>query len=458
MGEPALTHRRAREDGARDQPEPLDPFIAAARQRGFHTFRVFGTAAGAISVVTVLPRVLRGGPGTVGLAGVLGLALAFGVAAWIAPARHNGLSTAFVLATVALIAVIGTWTIGPTFSMGSLFVMVPLLAIFLYGRRLLWPTVGVTALALAGIGAASWLAGRPAVGQLAGASVPYLVYARLAVTTLGAVIIALTLAHAALGAMESSVARARASVQLAAEEQERRFAAERDLARAQRLEEIGRLASGVAHDTKNALLVLAAGLKELRSTVRGPDELAVLADLEHAVAGVNGTVQQLLSLARRQASTARPVPLADQLSQFASALRRVFPPEVELHVDCRSGAWAVLDPVLLEQALLNLALNARDAMPRGGRLTLRLRDGQGARAVLEVEDSGTGMEPATAARMFEPFFTTKPEGEGTGLGLHMVRAFVDGAGGRIEVDSAVGRGTCVRLSFPATAAPVGASA
>ncbi len=442
--------------------DPLDPILVAARERGLHMFRALGTAAGIISLVTVLPRIVEGAPTTASLWAVLVLAIAFGLASWMLPPRRHRFAAGFMLGAVGLIAVLGTWGIGPTFTMGSLFVVVPLLAAFFFGKRLILPAAIATALVLAGIGVVSWLVGRPMVGTIDGADVPYLVYVRLCITTFSSVAIALAFVHAALAAMETSIARFRAAARLAAEEQERRLAAERELARAQRMEEIGRLAAGVAHDTKNALVVLSAGVKELKATVRGADEQAVLADLEHAVGGVNGTVQQLLSLARRQASPARTISLSAQLSQFASAVRRVLPPEVELEVDCSSDAQVVLDPVLLEQALLNLALNARDAMPGGGRLTLRLRregarDGE-ERVVVEVEDSGTGMDPATAARIFEPFFTTKPDGAGTGLGLHMVRAFVDGAGGTIHVDSAVGRGTRIALAFPASGADQAACA
>jgi signal transduction histidine kinase len=456
MAEPqALPNEAAPSTPALAQERPLDPILVAARERGLHMFRLLGTATAVLGLVTVLPWILQDAPTTASPWVGMVLALVFGIASWFVPARWHGLAAGFLLGAVGLVAVLGTWSIGPTFTMGSLYVVVPLLAAFFFGKRLILPAAIVTALVLAGIGVVSWLSGNPVVGTIDGPSVPYLVYVRLCVTTFSSVAIALAFVHAALSAMETSIARYRAAARVATEEQERRVAAERELARAQRMEEIGRLASGVAHDTKNALVVLSAGVKELRATVRGPDEQAVLADLEHAVANVNGTVQQLLSLARRHDSPARAVSLAKQLSHFASAVRRVLPPEVQLEVDCRSDAQAVLDPVRLEQALLNLALNARDAMPGGGRLTLRLReeDGDGdGRAVVEVEDSGTGMDAATSARMFEPFFTTKPEGAGTGLGLHMVRAFVDGAGGTIQVDSAVGRGTRIALAFPVTAA------
>jgi signal transduction histidine kinase len=434
---------------AQVEAEPLDPIIVSARRGAFRAFRVVGTLTGLIALVSVLPGVARGAPTGAGISVVVFLALAFGVVSWLVPVRRSDLTAGFLLVAVGLIAVVGTYGIGPSFTMGSLFVLVPLLATLFYGRRIIIPGAVVTALVLAGVGLVSWLTGHTTVGDIPGASVPFPVYARLCITTLGSVLMALAFVDAVLRAMEASIAKARAAAELAALEHERRLAAELELSRAKRLEEIGQLASGVAHDTKNALLVLSAGVDELKATVVGAEEQAVLADLQHAVAGIGSTVQQLLSLARRQASAARPVALGAQITQFASALKRVLPPSIELRVECPSAAQAVLDPGRLEQALLNLALNARDAMPQGGRLTLRLTDGDDGRVVLEVEDSGTGMDEATAARMFEPFFTTKGEGAGTGLGLHMVRAFVEAAGGAIEVDSAVGRGTRIRLGFPA---------
>lgn len=447
MAESQSSQRGAPEGGPGPDTDSLDPIIVAARENALSAFRVIGTVAGAISLFALLPGVVGAtSPVSLGMVGVLTLAITFGLVSWVVPARRSSITAGFLLVGTSLIAVIGTWTIGPTFSMGTLFVVVPVLASLFYGRRLILPSLLATAALLVAVGLASWFGGLPVVGHVEGASAPYPVYVRIAISSFGSVAMALAFVNAVLRAMEASIAKARAAARKAAEEQERRLAAERELARAKRLEEIGRLASGVAHDTRNALLVLSAGVRELRTGVEGAEREAVLSDLEHAVGGVSSTVQQLLSLARRESSAARPVDLAARLSQFASALRRVLPPEVEVRVECQGTAHAVLDPSRLEQALLNLALNARDAMPGGGRLVLRLRE-RTRLAVLEVEDSGIGMEPGTAARMFEPFFTTK--GEGTGLGLHMVRSFVEGVGGAIEVDSAVGQGTRVRLCFPA---------
>jgi signal transduction histidine kinase len=437
-----------RPDGGGDNTNPLDPILVATRARGLRAFRALGTLMGVVTLAVFLPGFLRGEPVT-GLSFAVVLAVTFGLASWFIPARRHQLAAAFMLSAVGLLAVLGVWNIGPSFTMGSLFVLVPLLAAFFFGRRWALPASAAAALALGAIGAAAWLLGLPEVGTTPGAAVPLKIYARLAFTTLGSTAIALAVVHATLDAVDRAIRRARESAAREREAHAQRIAAERALARAKELGAIGQLASGVAHDTRNALSVLAAGVRELRAG--GADSGAVLDDLEHAVDGVKATIEQLLFLGRRQATAARPLPLEEELHHFASALRRVIPPEVELHIECHSRAQAVLDPVQLEQALLNLALNARDAMPDGGLLTLRLHDvaRSGRRcAVLEIEDSGVGMEPYVAARMFDPFFTTKPEGAGTGLGLHMVQTFVAQAGGEIEVESEVGQGTRIRLSFP----------
>jgi len=432
-----------------EDANPLDPIVIAARARGLRAFRALGSLIGVTSLGFLLPAIMRGErPRAITIAVVL--AVAISLAAWLIPARRHQLAAAFMVAAVGLLAIVGVWNIGPSFALGSLYVLVPLLGTFFFGRRFAYVSVGIAAVALVGIGLLTWLLGRPEVGTVPGAAVPLHTYAHLAFTTLGGTAIALAVAHATLDAVDRAIRRARESAAREREAHARRIAAERALARAKELEAIGHLANGVAHDTRDALNVLAAGVRELRSG-RPPDPGAVLDDLEHAMNGVQGTIEQLLLLGRREASAARPVALEPELHHFASALRRVIPPEVELHVECHSGAQAILDPVQLEQALLNLALNARDAMPDGGLLTLRLHDEvrRGRRhAVLEVEDSGVGMEPAVAARMFDPFFTTKAEGAGTGLGLHMVQTFVTATGGEIEVECGVGEGTCVRLCFP----------
>ncbi len=431
-----------------DDADPIDPILAAARARGFRTFRALGTVMALASTAVLLPGILENLP-LRGLSFAVVLAIAFTLASWFIPARRHRFAAAFTIGAVGLIAVLGVWVIGPSFTMGSLFVLVPLLATFFFGRRMAVPAATVAALALAAIGVAAWALGRPEVGTLPGAAVPHAVFAHLAVTTLGSTAIALAVVHATMTAVDRAIHRARDAAAHERQAHAQRISAERALARAKELEAIGQLANGVADDTRNALAVLAAGVQELRAS--SEDRAQILDDIEHAVAGVKSTMEQLQFLGRRQASIARPLPLEAELHHFASALRRVIPPEVELHVECHSQAQAVLDPVQLEQALLQLALNARDSMPEGGLLTLRLHDeSRGGRrwAMLEVEDSGVGMEPAAAARLFEASIPGRPARSGHWRGLHMVQDFVGQADGEIEVESDVGQGTLVRLRFP----------
>jgi signal transduction histidine kinase len=433
----------------------LDADLTLVRESGLRVMRLVGAALGLASMAVLGAQAAGiepgGGPGPTA---ILTLGAAFGIASCVLPLRMHRLVSGTLIAVVSLMAVVGLWFIGPSLPVGALLVTAPLLASFFFGRRMAMPGAAAVALVLAAVGVGSRLAGRESVGAVPGARIPYAIYLELALFTLGNVVIALAAVRAALGAMERSLRGAHEAAERERAEHDRLSAAERALAQAKRLEAIGHLAGGVAHDTRNALLVLSAGLHDLRASARSAQDREVLSDLEHAVANVTHTMQQLLSLGRRQPSAARLVTLSAVVVPLVSALRRVIPPEVEVRLEGGAGVQVHLDPARLEQALLNLALNARDAMPAGGVLTVRLEQRAGADgdlAVVGVEDTGNGMDPPTAARMFEPFFTTKPVGAGTGLGLALVQEFVAEAGGRIEVESALGRGTRVRLVFPAGA-------
>jgi PAS domain S-box-containing protein len=257
---------------------------------------------------------------------------------------------------------------------------------------------------------------------------------------------------------------------------------------AEKMEVIGRLAGGVAHDFNNLLTgillycdLLSAGL-ESAGFESGRLENCGLANLglqanklcrhveEVRMAGEQGAAltHQLLAIARKQAAEPRAILINDIVSSTENLLRRLIgePIELVMLLDSAldSGTERVLaDPAQLRQVLMNLVLNARDAMPHGGTITLRTRaaefpgvrsgevePGSARRAVaLAVEDNGCGMEAETRARLFEPFFTTKNPGEGTGLGLATVERIVSEAGGRIEVESEPGRGTSIEVFFPA---------
>jgi signal transduction histidine kinase len=219
------------------------------------------------------------------------------------------------------------------------------------------------------------------------------------------------------------------------------------LAGAQRLHALGRLAAGAAHDFRNALAVVSGAADALRQVTRLEPVREIAADLEAAVTSANHTTSQLVAFGRNgdAGATCRPDEVVTGVSR---TLGRLFPRDVIVEAEVSKASAVAVDEGGLAQALLNLALNGRDAMPGGGRLLLRCLEGPGTTGVLvEVADTGTGMDEATRRRAFEPFFTTKPAG--TGLGLAMVRDTVGRAGGTVEIESAPGRGTTVRLRLPA---------
>src|SRR6266478_995858 len=260
------------------------------------------------------------------------------------------------------------------------------------------------------------------------------------------------------------------------------------LREAEKMEVIGRLAGGIAHDFNNLLTgillycdLLTAGLKSGGWEIGELDEsglenrrsersrLCQQVD-EVRMAGEQGAAltHQLLAIARKQAAEPRPIPINEIVASTENLLRRLIGEPIELVVALDSaldsGTGRVLaDPAQLRQILLNLVLNARDAMPHGGKIRLSTRaaefpsefpgkaePGAARRAVsLVVKDNGSGMNAETRARLFEPFFTTKSPGEGTGLGLAMVQRIVGEAGGMIEVGSEPGRGTRIEVFFPA---------
>jgi signal transduction histidine kinase len=233
---------------------------------------------------------------------------------------------------------------------------------------------------------------------------------------------------------------------------------EEELRDARRLEAVGRLAGGVAHDFSNILAVI-TGYSELMLKRMDPtDPLRTGAESirKAAVWGLNLT-QHMLSSSRATV----PVPSTLDVNTVVSGVARTLQPllgaevEVTFHLEPQIGRVTV-NAGQLEQALMNLILNARDAMPAGGRVTIetgnatRPSDGPGpARAVfLRVSDTGCGMDAATLSRAFEPYFTTKPPGKGTGLGLATVFAFVTQSGGHVEATSEVGRGSTFTLYLP----------
>ena len=236
--------------------------------------------------------------------------------------------------------------------------------------------------------------------------------------------------------------------------------------RSERLETLGRLTSGIVHDFNNLLFVI-TGQIDLAGRLLGPEHpaFARLAPARQAAERAAGLTRQLLAFGRAPATRPEVVDLNAVVAQVDGMLRRVIGEDVQIEVRPGGGLGRVrADVADLEQLLLNLALNARDAMPRGGRLTIETSNVEaadgitppvrpGRYAMLTVSDDGTGMDTETRRRIFEPFFTTKAHGAGSGLGLATVHAIVQRSGGHIRVDSDPGAGTTFRIYLPSIDEP-----
>jgi PAS domain S-box-containing protein len=233
---------------------------------------------------------------------------------------------------------------------------------------------------------------------------------------------------------------------------------EEELRQSQKMEAVGRLAGGVAHDFNN-LLTAITGYAELLAERAGdgtPLRKEVDEILRAAERGSDLT-RQLLAFGRKQSLRSRPVEVNGVVSGIEKMLRRLIGEDVELVVSLSPTPAVVMgDPGQLEQVLLNLVVNARDAMPSGGRLAIEVATacpaggrGHGESVLLTVADTGCGMDEETKARIFEPFFTTKEEGKGTGLGLSTVYGIVHQFDGTVEVESSPGRGASFRVELPA---------
>ena len=243
-----------------------------------------------------------------------------------------------------------------------------------------------------------------------------------------------------------------------------RKALEAQLRQSQKMEAIGRLAGGVAHDFNNQLTVI-QGMSDLLldGLADGDRQRELVEEILAASERARSLTERLLAFSHRQALRTEVVEVHDVLSRMRVSLGRMLGEDIELTVEAAPGTSRIeVDPSQLEQALMNLAVNARDAMPRGGRLTIEAADAEldetytrhhpevrpGQYVLLAVSDTGCGMEPQTRERAFEPFFTTKEVGKGTGLGLSMVYGFVRQSDGSMSLYSEPGRGTTVRLYFP----------
>ncbi len=272
--------------------------------------------------------------------------------------------------------------------------------------------------------------------------------------------------------LEQRVARRTESLEQALSdlqrEMDRRRELEDQLVHSQKMEAVGRLAGGVAHDFNNLLTIITGYTDMLSGHVEGnPVAVECVREVREAAERATALTNQLLAFSRRQVAVPRVVHLNKGIRRLEKMLRRIIGEDIELQMSLAGDlAPARVDPSQMDQVLMNLAVNSRDAMPHGGRLTVetanvRLHDEYAAAHVgvqpgpyvmVAVGDTGTGMDESTKARIFEPFFTTKEQGKGTGLGLSIVYGIVKQNGGGIEVDSEPGQGTLFKIYLPAVAA------
>ena len=230
------------------------------------------------------------------------------------------------------------------------------------------------------------------------------------------------------------------------------------------MEVVGQLTAGVAHDFNNMLAVI-WGNAELLSDEVGEDD-PQLTTLIRATKRAAELTQRLLAFSRKQVLHPQVINVNNLIADITGLLRRTLEEHIEIETVTGAGLWnCEVDPAQLENALVNLAVNARDAMPDGGKLTIETQNSRldddyaaaqaevepGQYVMLAVSDTGTGMPPEVREHVFEPFFTTKAIGQGSGLGLSMVYGFVKQSGGHVTIYSEEGEGTTVKLYLPCTA-------
>jgi CheY-like chemotaxis protein len=243
------------------------------------------------------------------------------------------------------------------------------------------------------------------------------------------------------------------------------MALEEELRQAQKMEAIGQLTGGIAHDFNNLLTGIVGSLDLMRRRVQQGRIQELERYLDTATRSAENAAaltQRLLAFARRQVLEPRPVDAGQLVQGMHELLRHSLGKKIRKDVQLDADLWLLhCDPHQLENAILNLAINARDAMPEGGNLSIRVDNVSGPLSIglpietvagdfvrIQVCDTGTGMDADTLKRACEPFFTTKPSGRGTGLGLSMIYGFVRQSGGQVEIHSVVGEGTCISLYLP----------
>jgi signal transduction histidine kinase len=261
--------------------------------------------------------------------------------------------------------------------------------------------------------------------------------------------------------LTQQIAERNAALDALEKEKAERIKAEAMLHQAQKMEAVGQLTGGLAHDFNNLMTIVVGNLERLEDTFR--DDPAISRSIRGAMEGATrgaALTQKLLAFGRRQSLLPRRIDVNELVGGMADLLRRAIGENIPVELELGAGVWPVeVDPNQLENVLLNLAVNARDAMPKGGRLSIQSRNvmdpligevtsARGAFAMLSISDNGHGMSADTLSRAFEPFFTTKPLGEGSGLGLSQVYGFIKQSNGYIDIVSTLGSGTTIKMYLP----------
>jgi PAS domain S-box-containing protein len=232
--------------------------------------------------------------------------------------------------------------------------------------------------------------------------------------------------------------------------QEQLLQIQRQLAESQKLDALGQLTGGVAHDFNNLLMIIGGNVNTIRQDNLSPKSIRALQAIDIAAQRAATLTKQLLTFARRQAVQPKPIQVADRLTELQDVLKSGVGSNAALNFDIAGDVWnVVVDQGEFETALVNLVINARDAMPEGGTVTISASNNPDKNQVeISVSDTGVGIPDDIAAKVFDPFFTTKGVGKGTGLGLSQVHGFAYQAGGAIRLRSKLGEGTTVTICLP----------
>jgi PAS domain S-box-containing protein len=230
--------------------------------------------------------------------------------------------------------------------------------------------------------------------------------------------------------------------------QEKLAEVQKQLAESQKLEALGQLTGGVSHDFNNLLMIIAGNIHTIKKEITSDKSVRALQSIEAASQRAASLTRQLLSFARRQSVQPQSLALAERLTAMTDMLKSGLGSMVTLRIDAAPDVGSIMvDPGEFETALVNLVVNARDAMPDGGSVVITTRNNKNVVEV-SVEDTGVGIPQDILDKVFDPFFTTKPVGKGTGLGLSQVHGFTHQAGGTISIKSKLGEGTRITMSLP----------